>query len=214
MIPVQYKSADQIAEVVRQVFSNRIVGAGGGQRQPNPEDFIRALRGDRGGRGGRGGGGNRGGNEEEVQQMTVGVDLPSNSLVVAAPENLFIEVRELVRQLDTAVNTANNETMSVVKFGGDAASVQRALMQIMGNQVQTSTLNSANQRGGNNQRGGRGNQNFQNFGGGRGGFQGVAASKAAAETLAAVAASRAVVETLAAAAFKVAAAAPWRLWRR
>jgi hypothetical protein len=168
MIPVYNKSADQIAQVVQQVFSNRIVGAGGAQRQPSPEDFIRALRGDRGGRGGRGGSRST---EEETQQMTIGVDQPSNSLVVAAPENLFKEVKQLVEQLDQAVNTANNESMVSVKFGGDAATVQRALTAMLGDQVQTSTLSSTNQRGGNH-RGGRGNQNqgFQAFG--RGGFGG------------------------------------------
>ena len=177
LIPVYNKSADGIAEVVRQVYSNRIVGAGGGQqRQPSPEDFIRALRG--GGRGGRGGGG-RNERTEEKQQMTVGVDVPSNSLVVAAPEPLFNEVRQLVTQLDEATNEASNDTMRVVTLKqSNAATIQQSLQQMLGSQVQTTVRgsnNNDNNRGGQN-RGGQRQGNFQGGGGfGRGGggnFQG------------------------------------------
>ena len=55
MIPVYFTSADQVAEVVRQVFASQLASGPGQQRQPSPEDFIRALRGG-GGRGGQGGG--------------------------------------------------------------------------------------------------------------------------------------------------------------
>jgi type II secretory pathway component GspD/PulD (secretin) len=183
MIPVRYKSAEGIAEVVKQVYSNRIIGGGGAQRQPSPEDFIRALRGGRGGRGGGGGGGRN--EQEEMQQMTVGVDLPSNSLVVAAPENLFLEVKQLVDQLDQAVNDSVNDKLSVVTLKrSNAAAVQQALMPMLGDQARTTTLGSSNNsnasRNNNNQRGGRGGagsanaQIFRAFGGGAGGgnFQG------------------------------------------
>jgi type II secretory pathway component GspD/PulD (secretin) len=83
-------SADEVAAVVKQVYANRLVAdAGGQQRQPSPEEFLRALRG--GGRGGQGGG------KQEVKsepaKITVGVDARSNSLIVSAPEPLFLEMQ-------------------------------------------------------------------------------------------------------------------------
>jgi type II secretory pathway component GspD/PulD (secretin) len=44
-IPVQHSSADDIATIVKQAFASKIqgdAGGGGQQRQPSPEDFIRA----------------------------------------------------------------------------------------------------------------------------------------------------------------------------
>lgn len=96
-IPVINNTAQDVANIVKQVYAGRIQGEGGGQqRQPSPEDFIRALRG--------GGGGGRGGNSRqntgEEQKMTIGVDTKSNSLIVSAPDYLFLEVRALVEHLD------------------------------------------------------------------------------------------------------------------
>ncbi len=70
LIPVFYTSAAEIANVVREVYSSRIGGAASSnrQRQPSPEEFIRALRG------GRGGGGNSRSAREEEQEITIGVD--------------------------------------------------------------------------------------------------------------------------------------------
>ncbi len=134
IIPVYNTSAEEVANVVRQVYADRIAGPAGQQRQPNPEDFIRALRG--GGRGGRGGGGRNGNDRgEETQKMTVGVDARTNSLVVSAPDNLFSEVKLLVEQLDT-IDTGANETMKVVtaqavksvgRSNGAAADCRRAV---------------------------------------------------------------------------------------
>ena len=52
LIPVLYTNANEIAEVVRQVFAQQITNSSGGQRQPSPEEFIRMLRGGRGRDGG------------------------------------------------------------------------------------------------------------------------------------------------------------------
>jgi hypothetical protein len=200
MIPVRYKSAEQIASVVKEVYANRIIGGAGGGRggrggdqggDPRAE-FFRALRGDGGGGGGRGGfggGGFQGGRggrggraeQEELPQMTVGVDVSSNSLVVAAPEILFLEVKQLVDELDTATSDANNDTMRVVTLRrSNPAAVQQALTQLVGDQVQTTTVrgsNGNNSSRGSNQRGSRQGSStsevFRAFGGGGfGGFGG------------------------------------------
>jgi type II secretory pathway component GspD/PulD (secretin) len=95
-IPVINNTAQDVANIVKQVYAGRIQSEGGGQqRQPSPEDFIRALRGGGGGRGG-----NSRQNMGEEQKMTIGVDTKSNSLIVSAPDYLFAEVKALVEHLD------------------------------------------------------------------------------------------------------------------
>jgi type II secretory pathway component GspD/PulD (secretin) len=94
-IPVFNNTATEVANIVKQVYAGRIQGEGGNQqRQPSPEDFIRALRG------GSGRGGSNQRNMGEEQKMTIGVDAKSNSLIVSAPDYLFVEVKALVEHLD------------------------------------------------------------------------------------------------------------------
>jgi type II secretory pathway component GspD/PulD (secretin) len=130
LIPVVYTTAEEVAAVVKQVYADRMSPAGGGQqRQPNPEDFIRALRG---GGGGRGGGNDSRRQAEETQKMTIGIDTRTNSLVVTAPEPLFNEVKSLVAQLDQE-QPAGTESMRIVTLkNASPAAVQQALTQIVG----------------------------------------------------------------------------------
>jgi hypothetical protein len=139
LIPVFYTSAEEIANVVRQVYASRIAGGGASQqqRQPSPEEFIQALRG--GGRGGRGGRSSGSSAQDQEQSMTVGVDTRSNSIVIAAPEPLFQEVRLLVEQLDQA-GAEEAETMRVVTLKSASPElVQRAIVSITGGKVTTNT---------------------------------------------------------------------------
>jgi type II secretory pathway component GspD/PulD (secretin) len=139
MIPVFNTSADSVASVVKTVYSDRLVGANQ-NRQPSPEDFMRALRG--GGGGGRGGRG--GGRQQEVEQdkMSVGVDERTNSLIVSASDPLFAEVEILVKQLDTPSN-ANGETTQVVTLRrSKPQAMGEALKAILGESVKTSKEDS------------------------------------------------------------------------
>lgn len=147
-IPVLHGSADEMATIVKQAFASKIQGdAGGGQqRQPSPEDFIRALRG--GGRGGNSRTQNRG----EEAKMTVAVDASSNSLIVSAPEYLFNQVRDLVSQLDQrAVATKADQTVRVVNLRrANTDLVQRSLTGVLGPNAQinkpTATSTSSTSR--------------------------------------------------------------------
>ncbi|MFI4876307.1 MAG: secretin N-terminal domain-containing protein [Blastopirellula sp. JB062] len=137
MIPVLYQPANDVLNVVKQVYADRIAESGGGQqRQPSPEDFIRALRGGRGGRGGGGGGGEA---QSEPPKMTIGVDARSNALIVSAPDPLFEEVKLLVEQIDQA-GSDSQETMQVVNIRkSNPATVQNALQSILGANMTTNT---------------------------------------------------------------------------
>ena len=133
LIPVFNTNAEQIANIVRQVYAERMAGSGGNQRQPSPEEFIRALRG---GRGGRGGGGSA---QQEESKMSIGVDTRSNSLVVSAAEPLFQEVKALVQQLDQA-GAGESETVRVVTLKSASPElVQKAIVSITGGNVSTNT---------------------------------------------------------------------------
>ncbi|PQO25420.1 hypothetical protein C5Y96_24065 [Blastopirellula marina] len=148
MIPVLFTSAQDIATIVQTVYADRIASTGNGQqqRQPSPEDFIRALRG---GRGGREGGG--GGAASEPEKMTIGVDARSNSLVVSAPDPLFEEVKSLVEELDQAGDDTN-QTMQVVKVrSSNPETIQKALSSLTGQSVTVnSTAANSSSSGSNN----------------------------------------------------------------
>jgi type II secretory pathway component GspD/PulD (secretin) len=140
-IPVYNSTADSIATVVRQVYAGRMAAdasGGGQQRQPSPEDFIRALRGGRGGRGG-----NDQAARGEETKMTVGVDTRTNSLIVSAPDYLFEEVKALVAQLDTA-ELASDETVRVVSLrAANADVITRSLAQVYGDSITSSKTSTS-----------------------------------------------------------------------
>jgi len=132
LIPVYYTSAVEVAEVVREVFAGSIASSGGGQqRQPSPEEFIRALRGGRGS--------SKSKSQREQVKMTIGIDRRSNSLVVSAPEALFRQVEELVVQLDQAGTEADQTTQVITLKRADPQVVQQALQSLVGQSVRTST---------------------------------------------------------------------------
>jgi type II secretory pathway component GspD/PulD (secretin) len=147
-IQVYNNQAEDIAQVVRQVYSEHItaVGAAGmnQMRQPSPEDFIRMLRGggDRGGGRGRGRGG-RNQDRQEIDKMTVSVDANSNSLIVAAPENLFQQVKGLVEELDRTQSESRQATSVVTLRRASPIVVQQALTGLLGDKVKSNTLSSS-----------------------------------------------------------------------
>ncbi len=192
-IPVQFHSAEEIAQNVREIFASELMtsggnGGGGGNQQ---EQFIRALmQGGRGGRGGRGRGGNNGGGggntaQSDAMKMTLSVDAANNALLVAAPQELFQRVEAFVQMLDQNAQP-NMEVVRVMPVDGvNPEWVIDILQNVMGDRLQTnvalarpSTNGNNNRFGGgtsrfgtNNNRGG-GNFNFGNFGGNRGGNTG------------------------------------------
>jgi len=179
MIPVVYARARDIADELRQVYADRLVVAQN-QNQQGPGAGIammmRAMGGGRGGRGGGmggpgggmgnfGGGGGQNNRADQVNRISIGVDNHTNTLVVAAVDPLFEEVKQLVSELDEA-NAELHETVQVIPLHRTSSeSVQRALTAFGGDAVQatqTSTL-------GNN---GNYNQNSSPFGAGRGSGRG------------------------------------------
>jgi len=154
LIPVFYSNVNEVAGVVRQVYASRIdSGPSSQQRQPSPEEFMRALRGGRRGTQERA-------KEQEVK-IGIGVDTRSNTLIVTAPDPVFDEIKALVDQLDEA-GRSESETLRVVTLRkSNPEIVQRALTSILGSSVTTGTTTAATASAGPNQQNG-GNQPSSN----------------------------------------------------
>jgi type II secretory pathway component GspD/PulD (secretin) len=141
LIPVMNTSASQIAEIVREVYQERMAGGSRGSgRQPSPEEFIQMLRGSSGGSS-RGGSSSRRSSNDQPK-MTIGVDDRTNSLIVAAPNAMFEEVRELVETLDQATSESNTAVRVVTLKRGNPSTVQKALTAIAGENVRSSSKSS------------------------------------------------------------------------
>ena len=71
--------------------------------------------------------------------MTIGVDTTSNSVIVAAPDQLFKEVEDLVKTIDQA-GTQTNETLEVRTLHlANPDVVREALSSILGEEVNSSS---------------------------------------------------------------------------
>jgi len=181
MIPVSYAKATDIADVLREVYADRLAPS---QGQQNQQQFRGAIAGMMmrgmmgGGPGGGGPGGGPGGGfggpgggfggrnnrgADQVNRISIGVDTHTNNLIVAAVDPLFKEVKDLVQELDQA-NAEQHETVQVIPLHHTSSTaVQRALAAFAGDAVQ---VNNPTATTTNNQ-----NQQFQrNRGFGPGGF--------------------------------------------
>lgn len=136
VIPVIYQDANEVATIVKGVYSERIAGAQGQNRQPSPQDLINALRG--GGRGGRGGG-SQNENNKPVP-ISISVDSRSNSLIVAAPPQDFEDIRELVEVIDQSGMESEEDVVVIpIKGNINPTVVQNAISAILGPQAKTAS---------------------------------------------------------------------------
>ena len=138
LIPVRNTGAAQVAEILREVYQDKLVNVNR-QRQPSPEEMIQLLRGG-GGRGGSSGGRRT---ATEGQKVAIGVDARTNSLVVSAAEPLFGEIEQLVQTLDQATGGSTQAVRVVTLKRSNAATVQKALTAIVGDKATSSTKPAA-----------------------------------------------------------------------
>ncbi len=127
LIAVENYAAQEIADIVKQVYADRLVD----NPSANPRGRFFAMMASR-----MGGQSNQSG--ADVPKMSISVDTRTNSLIVAAPDALFEEVKQLVAQLDTAAGD-QNQTMRVVTLHRTSSSaIEEALAAIAGDSVQMS----------------------------------------------------------------------------
>ncbi len=152
-IPVFNTDAENVAKVIREVYSNRIIKEDSRSRDNNQDR----------GRGGfpfpffgRGRGGDRGGDDRgstapqatgDLPMMTVGVDVETNSLVISAPGPLLSEVESVVRELDRRAAAKPPESIAVFNLKRTEPYVIRdTLVNLLGDQVEVSDTSSTDNR--------------------------------------------------------------------
>lgn len=142
LIPVLYQDAADVAKIVTAVFAEKVGedkasggDARGGRGGPDPQEFLRALRG--GGEGGRGG---QPKPKSEATKIIVAVDARSNSLVVTAIPQDLQAVRDLVETLDQQ-GLESEEKVEVVAMGGSVRPevMLQALQSVTGKMPTTAT---------------------------------------------------------------------------
>jgi len=128
MIPVENTSAQENADIVKQVYAERIGQSAAASQQPMMPFFMRGGRGSEQS--------NRTSRVDEMNRLSIGVDARTNSLIVAATDAVFEEVRQLVLQLDVAAGDENQAVRVVTLHRPSPAAVQQALAAIAGDSVQ------------------------------------------------------------------------------
>lgn len=151
LIPVIYQDANDVANVVKSVFGERIAGAqrsnsGGGRGgQPSPQDFFNALRGG----GGRGGASQAA--KSERTKISVAVDTKSNSLVVIATPQDFAEIQQLVEALDQSSMVTEETIITYAPSGKVNPDVLKAALEsILGTQAKSTSESSSSSSSSNN----------------------------------------------------------------
>jgi type II secretory pathway component GspD/PulD (secretin) len=121
-IPLYNTAATEVAQIVQQVYQDRMAGAGGVM---SPQDMMKMIRG-----------GNN--SDQQVQKMSIAVDTRNNVLIVRAPDALFNEVKALVNDMDQSLADSPQTTKVVSLQHTNSAAVQKALISMLGN-VKTNT---------------------------------------------------------------------------
>ncbi len=167
MIPVRYASVNQVAEIVREVYSDSMqLPRSGGDRSrfgDNPFDRFRSRR-SFSRESGRSNGNNSSRNNNTVR-LTLGVDTQNSQLVVSSSDALFQQIKELVATLDESSYQAQPTVSVYALNNANSAIVQQALGSLFP-QVTVSTTQTTNSSN-NNRRNSRSNNTDRNrsFGG-------------------------------------------------
>jgi len=135
-IAVYNTAASEIAEIVQQVYQDRMAASGAVM---SPQEMMKMIRG----------GSNT---DQQVPKMSIAVDTRNNMLIVRAPDPLFEEVKALVAELDQSLADSPQTTRVVSLRHTNSAAVQKALTSILDN-VKTSTTDAQSSDSGRRDRG-------------------------------------------------------------
>jgi type II secretory pathway component GspD/PulD (secretin) len=151
LIPVLTQDVTDILNTVKSVFGDRIEGGGssaaqgqGSRGQPNPAEFLQAMRSAFGGGRSRGGGGQQSAQSElNEPKIALGADTFTNTLIVIAQPSQIEEVRRLVEMLDEAGESEQEEVV-VVEMGAIASTaLSDSLKRVLGPKAQTTTASGS-----------------------------------------------------------------------
>jgi type II secretory pathway component GspD/PulD (secretin) len=168
MIPVYNTQASEVADIVKQIYADRIGSSsspsqqrgsrvfemlammrGPGGMMGGPPGMMGGLPGMMGSRNGMMGGsqasrrgtfpGSSRSSADDGPRMTIGVDSRSNNLIVVAPETLFEEVKQLVEDIDRSAGESTQAVKIVTLERTSVPALQAALSALTGGSTTTST---------------------------------------------------------------------------
>lgn len=138
MIPVQYADAQEVYNMVKEVYKVYLDEQEQRNRQAN--NPLAGM---------FGGGGGRSGREEQSRtppaKLAIGVDTNTNHLIVWADESLFREIEALVQSVDKAAQEARR-TVRVVTLQNTSSSVVQSSLGSLMPRVKVSTTGSRSSR--------------------------------------------------------------------
>jgi type II secretory pathway component GspD/PulD (secretin) len=145
LIPVLHKEAHEIADIIRDIYADRMVQSPQQAARPMMmEAMAQAFASRAGPPMPWGGGGARQGRRADDQpKLAVSIDAKSNSLIVAAPDPLFQEVKQLVEQLDVMASEQNASVRVVTLHDTGSDAIRQALAAMGGSTVRFTTVPGA-----------------------------------------------------------------------
>ena len=133
IIPVEYASATEVANIVKELYKDYMEAP----RQQNNSRGGNPFAAMMGGRGSQ--------NSQNAQppeaKLAVSVDANANQLLVSANDSLFQEIESLVRELDYSAQMSRKSVRVVTLNNGNSALIQNALTSLLPN-VSVSTTGS------------------------------------------------------------------------
>jgi hypothetical protein len=148
LIPVTNKDAKEIADIVREVYADRMVQTPMQAARPMMMEamaqmYAGAAAAQRGGGMGGGGGGRLGRRSDDQPKLALSVDVKSNSLIVVASDSLFQEVKQLVEQLDVMASEQKESIRVVTLHDTGSEAIRQALSAMAGPSARFTTVPGA-----------------------------------------------------------------------
>jgi type II secretory pathway component GspD/PulD (secretin) len=134
MIPVEYADVNDVAEIVKDVYKEHMdAGQQPNNRQNQPQGGFNPMAMFMGAQQQQ----QQGGRNARSVQLSIGVDVRTNTLVVSASNSLFRQIEALVSSLDESAAQARRTVRVVSMQNANSQVVQQTLSSLMG-KVRTS----------------------------------------------------------------------------
>lgn len=138
IIPVQYASANEVANIVKELYKDYLQAPQQQQNSRGRNPFAAMM----------GGGGSQGGSNAKPPEakLAVSVDANANQLLVSANDSLFQEIESLVRELDYSAQMSRKSVRVVSLKNGNSALIQNALTSLLPNVTVSTTGSDARKK--------------------------------------------------------------------
>lgn len=137
IIPVEYASVNDVANIVKELYKDYMQAPQQQQNGQRGNPFAAMM----GGRGSQ----NSSNAKPPEAKLAVSVDANANQLLVSANDSLFQEIQSLVRELDYSAQMSRKSVRVVTLNNGNSALIQNALTSLLPN-VSVSTTGSSAQK--------------------------------------------------------------------